>query len=81
VEFLIAHTITVPKGTPSQTVNEARTRETERAREPAEQDTCSGSGRRPPNAASGAFWVPGEPATLPRCRRSWSHCPFTLGQL
>ena len=30
VEFLIAHT-TFPKGTPSQTVNEARTRETERA--------------------------------------------------
>jgi muconolactone delta-isomerase len=37
VEFLIAHTITVRKGTPSQTVNEARTRETERAHELAEQ--------------------------------------------
>jgi len=37
VEFLIALTITVPEGTPSQIVDETRTRETERAHELAEQ--------------------------------------------
>jgi muconolactone D-isomerase len=37
VEFLIALTITVPEGTPSQTVDKAKTREAERAHELAEQ--------------------------------------------
>ena len=40
------------------------------------RDTCSGCG---PCPAPGARWACTKPATRPRCRRSWSRCPWPPG--
>ena len=75
-EFLTAFTITVPAGTPGQTVDDTEAREAERRRNWPVQGHLlrlwglPGEGRR---------WACGEPRTLPRCRRSWRRCPVTPG--
>ncbi|MBV8541833.1 MAG: hypothetical protein JO063_15605 [Pseudonocardiales bacterium] len=70
VEFLTTLTITVPEGTPGQTVDDTKAREAQRAHELTEQ------------GHSLRLWTPpAEPGQWPpRCRRSWSRCPCMSGR-
>jgi muconolactone delta-isomerase len=65
-EFLVTFTISIPKGTPGQTVDDTEAREAQRAKELAGQGHLLRLWRLPGESR----WACGTPGTRPSCRRS-----------
>ena len=63
-EFLVTFTISIPKGTPSQTVDDTEAREAQRAKELAGQGHLLRLWRLPGESRSLGLWNAGDPAEL-----------------
>jgi muconolactone delta-isomerase len=75
-EFLTTFSVTVPEGTPVQTVGDTEAREAERARELAKQGHLVRLWRLPGEGRALGLWRARDGAEM---RRWWRHCPCTRG--